>query len=93
MNYYLCYITEQNGETEYTSKFLMACSESEDDEVKFEEILLNYRGEGERDPSFGSMVWYQDCLSATDWGYNTVPGKDFSILKKYLSVLGGISDG
>jgi len=87
MKYFFCLVTEWNGCIEYTSSFLMTAKPDENLVEKWDQIILNYRGKGERQENSG-LIWYPDSLAANDDAdYREISEEDYAVMRKYLSTL------
>jgi hypothetical protein len=84
--YYFCEITEIHSEYEYDSRFLMRCVGDEKPDDRLEEILLNYRGVGERDDAF-NMVMYPGGTGGKISRMETISPLEYMTMSKYLTVL------
>lgn len=83
--YFLCHITEVNGEYEYTSHFLMKCTGNEDPEKRLDSIFVGYRDQGDKEGD--DFVWYPDGLAAKDPCMTEIPPLEFKIMQRHLGVL------
>ena len=83
--YFMCEITEINGEYEYPSKFLMKCEADQDPDSKLDKIFVTYRGEGDKESD--DFVWYDDGTAAKDPEYNEINLLEFNVMKEYLTIL------
>lgn len=83
--YFMCDITEVNGEYEYTSQFLMKCSGQDDPEHRLDEIFVSYRGDGDKESD--SFVWYDCGTAAKNPNMNEITPYEFKVMQAHLSVL------
>lgn len=83
--YFVCDITEVNGEFEYSSHFLMKCSGEDDPEQRLDEIFVNYRGDGDKESD--SFVWYDSGTAAKNPQMAEITPYEFNVMKAHLSAL------
>lgn len=83
--FYMCEITEVNGEYEYPCRFLMKCSVEDDPEERLNDIFVNYRGEGDKESD--DFVWYCDGTAAKNPCMNEITPYEFKVMQSHLSVL------
>jgi len=83
--YFICDITELNGQYEYTSHFLMKCASEIDPQLKVNEIFMNYRGDGDMEDEFN--VVFSDGLGAKDPNFNEISALEFKSMQAYIPVL------
>lgn len=82
--HYFCEIVEINGGYEYVAKFLLKAEPGQDADERFNEIIMNMRGNGEEDES--GLIWYDDALAAKDASMDEITEAEFAVLSKYLTV-------
>lgn len=85
VRYFMCDITEVNGEYEYTSHFLMKCSGQDDPEQRLDEIFVSYRGDGDKESD--SFVWYDCGTAAKNPNMSEITPYEFKVMQAHLSVL------
>ncbi len=83
--YFMCDLTEFNGEYEYTSHFLMKCLGKDDPEQRLNEIFVNYRGDGNKERD--GTVWYSCGTGAKNPNLSEITPYEFKVMQAYLSVL------
>lgn len=88
MKYYFCYLTECNGEHEYTHKFLL---KSDKIEEAYDNITKWWFAEDAKniEPDELGLIWAADgrAISVKDGYHIEVTEDEFKILNKYLSCL------
>jgi len=85
--YYQGNLVEVNGEYEYGSEFLFVCRDGEDPDKKFDDIMIDFRGDGEFTDENHYYVQTSDGLAIKKGGFQRIPPAEFKVLKKYLAVL------
>lgn len=83
--YYMCSITQINGEYEYTSLFLMKCDRDDDPDERMDSIFVNYNGKGEKTNE--NFVWYPDGLAGKDPSFNEITPDEYRVMQRHLGVL------
>lgn len=84
--YYFCAVDEVNGEAEYSSRFLMACSGTEDPDVKLEQIARHFRG-NEGIEEGGAFLFRGGELMVNDWNHRAIDGNEYAVMRNYLPTL------
>lgn len=82
--FYMCEITEVNGEYEYPRIFLMKCSAEDDPEDRLDDVFANHRGGGEQEGA--DFIWYSDGTSAKDPCMKEITPYEFKVMESHLSV-------
>ncbi|MEE8058384.1 MAG: hypothetical protein V3T17_11200 [Pseudomonadales bacterium] len=83
--YYVCRITEVNGEYEHGSRFLMKCVGNDDPEKRLDDIFVGYRGEGVKEDE--DFVRYPDGIAAKNPCMSEITPYEFKVMQPHLSVL------
>lgn len=84
--YFVCSVTEVNGELEYPNRFLMRCEGNESPLEKMKAIFLNYRGEGAFDSD--EVIWYPaKGLAVKKPNYEEITPLEYAVMDKYLPTL------
>ncbi len=83
--YFVCEITEVNGEYEYTSHFLLKCSGDDDPDQRLNEIFVSYRGDGSKEGD--SFVWFDSGTAAKNPCMSEITPYEFKVMQTHLSVL------
>jgi hypothetical protein len=86
-HYFMCTITERNNGCDYDINFLMTIPAKDSPDDRLQQIALTFRGDEGDLSEDGYRVDNGDGTMVASWGHKPISPLEFSVMKKYLSVL------